>query len=414
VKISVVGLGYIGLPTAAIFASRKYQVLGVDVSQVAVDTINRGNVHIVEPDLDMLVSAAVNQGYLTASIKTEPADVFLIAVPTPLSESENGDDRPKPDTSFVKQACLDIAPVLQKGNLVILESTSPVGTTENMSRWLAETRPDLNFPHDSSKTIDINIAHCPERVLPGRIVRELVENDRIIGGVTPACGVKAKALYENFVQGECVVTSARTAEMTKLAENSFRDLNIAFANELSMICDEMSIDVWELRALANRHPRVDILSPGPGVGGHCIAVDPWFIVDSSPSSARLIRTSREVNRSKEAHIVMQVSDALQNKSDQTLVCLGLAFKPDIDDLRQSPALNIVSDIVSKQLSNRILVVEPNIDSLPDELEGKVELCTYEEAMETADVALLLVDHKQFRAQARPSKAIKLIDTRGVW
>lgn len=418
VTISVVGLGYIGLPTAAMFASRKYKVLGVDVSQVTVDTINRGNVHIVEPDLDMLVSAAVNQGYLTASTETEPADVFLIAVPTPLAKAGEGDDRPKPDVSFIKQACLDIAPVLQKGNLVILESTSPVGTTENMSRWLAKARPDLNFPHDgsedSSKTTEVNIAHCPERVLPGRILRELVENDRIIGGVTPECGIKAKALYENFVQGECVVTSARTAEMTKLTENSFRDLNIAFANELSMICDELSIDVWELRALANRHPRVEILKPGPGVGGHCIAVDPWFVVDSSPDFARLIRTSREVNESKEAYIVTKVVDALEGRSDQTLVCLGLAFKPDIDDLRQSPALNIVGDIVSKQLCNKILVVEPNIDSLPDELKGKVELYSYEEAMEMADIALLLVDHKQFRAKARPSKAITLIDTRGVW
>ena len=414
VTISVIGLGYIGLPTAAIFASRKYKVLGVDVSQLTVDTINRGNVHIVEPDLDMLVSAAVNQGYLTASTKTEPADVFLIAVPTPLSKAGDGDDRPKPDTSFVKQACLDIASVLQKGNLVILESTSPVGTTENVSRWLAEARPDLNFPHDGLKTIDVNIAHCPERVLPGRILRELVANDRIIGGVTPACGIRAKALYESFVQGECAVTTARTAEMTKLTENSFRDLNIAFANELSMICDKLNIDVWELRALANRHPRVDILSPGPGVGGHCIAVDPWFVVDSSPDLARLIRTSREVNESKEAYVVMQVIEALQDNSAQTLVCLGLAFKPDIDDLRQSPALNIVTEIVSKRLSNRILVVEPNIDNLPDELKDKVELCTYEEAMEMADIALLLVDHKQFRTQARPSKAIRLIDTRGVW
>ena len=417
-KITVIGLGYIGLPTAAMFASRKYKVVGVDVSQVTVDTINRGNVHIVEPDLDMLVSAAVNQGYLTASTKAEPADVFLIAVPTPLTRplstaGEDG-DRPKPDISFIKQACIDIAPVLQKGNLLILESTSPVGTTENMSRWLAEARPDLNFPHDSSNAIDVNIAHCPERVLPGRILRELVENDRIIGGVTPACAIKAKALYENFVQGECVVTTARTAEMAKLTENSFRDLNIAFANELSMICDEMNIDVWELRALANRHPRVNVLSPGPGVGGHCIAVDPWFIVDSAPSLARLIRTSREVNESKEAHVVKQVMNALQDKADQTLVCLGLAFKPDIDDLRQSPALNIVTQLVSKQLSNRILVVEPNIDSLPDQLKGRVELCTYEEAMAVADIALLLVDHKQFRAQRRPSKAITLIDTRGVW
>jgi UDP-N-acetyl-D-mannosaminuronic acid dehydrogenase len=273
--ISVIGLGYIGLPTAAVFAARKLKVIGVDVNQKAVDTINGGQIHIVEPDLDIVVHAAVTEGYLRASTRPEPADAFLIAVPTPFKDGH------APDLSYIESASKSIAPVLKKGDLVILESTSPVGATEKMASWLADARPDLTFPQTHGEASDIRVAHCPERVLPGHVLRELVQNDRVIGGMTPKCSEAATRLYKLFVEGECIITNARTAEMCKLTENSFRDVNIAFANELSMICDKFDVDVWELIKLANRHPRVNILQPGPGVGGHCIAVDPWFIVSQA-------------------------------------------------------------------------------------------------------------------------------------
>jgi nucleotide sugar dehydrogenase len=287
--VAMIGLGYIGLPTAAMLASRKIKVIGVDINQHAVDTINKGKIHIVEPELDMIVSAAVSQGYLRATTKPEPADAFLIAVPTPFMGDHD------PDVRFVEAAAKSIAPVLKKGDLVILESTSPVGTTEQMAEWLAKARSDLSFPQQNGEAADINIAYCPERVLPGRVVHELVNNDRVIGGMTERCSQRAIELYKTFVEAECIKTNARTAEMCKLTENSFRDVNIAFANELSIICDKLSINAWELIRLANRHPRVNILNPGPGVGGHCIAVDPWFIVAKTPSEANLIRTAREVN-----------------------------------------------------------------------------------------------------------------------
>src|SRR5690606_30253527 len=269
ITVSIIGLGYIGLPTAAMFASRKVRVIGVDINAEAVATINRGEIHIVEPDLDIAVRAAVTEGYLRATTEPEPADAFLIAVPTPFK----GDNH-EPDLSYIESAARAVAPVLRPGNLVVLESTSPVGATEQMAEWLAGARPDLSFPQTAGEDSDIRIAHCPERVLPGKVMQELIHNDRVIGGMTPRCSDAAVALYKRFVEGECVVTNARTAEMAKLTENSFRDVNIAFANELSIICDKLGIDVWELIALANRHPRVNILQPGPGVGGHCIAVDP--------------------------------------------------------------------------------------------------------------------------------------------
>src|SRR5690606_5491125 len=334
--ISMVGLGYIGLPTAAVFASRKIKVIGVDVNKKAVDTINRGEIHIVEPDLDMVVNAAVKEGYLRATTMPEPADAFLIAVPTPFS-GDNHD----PDLSCSEAAAKAIAPVLKKGNLVILESTSPVGATEQMAEWLAEARPDLSFPQDRGESSDIRIAHCPERVLPGHVLRELVQNDRIIGGMTPKCSEAACALYKSFVEGECVMTDARTAEMCKLTENSFRDVNIAFANELSIICDRLNINVWELIRLANRHPRVNILQPGPGVGGHCIAVDPWFIISKTPDEAKIIRTAREINDAKPKWVIDKVRAAVakimqeapaKTASDITISCFGVSFKADIDDL----------------------------------------------------------------------------------
>lgn len=413
-SLSVIGLGYIGLPTAAVFASRKINVIGVDVNQKAVDTINQGKIHIVEPDLDIAVHAAVTEGYLKATTVPEAADAFIVAVPTPFK----GDNH-EPDLSYIESASKAIAPVLQKGNLVILESTSPVGATEQMAAWLAEARPDLTFPQTHGEESDIRVAHCPERVLPGHVMRELIENDRVIGGMTQKCSDYAVALYKTFVQGECVVTNARTAEMAKLTENSFRDVNIAFANELSMICDKLDINVWELIKLANRHPRVNILQPGPGVGGHCIAVDPWFIVSKTPEQARLIRTAREVNDSKPEWVInkvkLAIADFLQanpakTTKDITLACYGLAFKPDIDDLRESPAMAIAQQLIAFH-SGSVLLVEPNITQLPQKLAGQT-LASTEQAFAQADIHVLLVDHKMFKS-TKPTSGL-VVDSKGIW
>lgn len=393
----MIGLGYIGLPTATLFASRKKKVIGVDVNQHAVDTINQGKIHIVEPDLDMLVQASVQQGYLRATTTPEPADVFLIAVPTPFTDGH------KPDLSFIEAAAKAIAPVLARGNLVILESTSPVGTTEKLAAWLAQARPDLTFPQQAAESADIQIAYCPERVLPGKVVHELVSNDRVIGGMTRTATFMAAALYKTFVQGDLIATNARTAEMCKLTENSFRDVNIAFANELSIICDKLGINVWELIALANRHPRVNILQPGAGVGGHCIAVDPWFIVDTTPDEARMVRMAREVNDYKPEWVLEKVraaiADVLREKpgssmADVKVACLGLAFKPNIDDLRESPAVEITQHIA--QLGCQVLAVEPNIEALPQKLSfPNMTLSQLSDAIATADVVCVLVKHSAF-------------------
>lgn len=415
--ISVIGLGYIGLPTAAVFASRKKKVIGVDVNQKAVDTINRGEIHIVEPDLDMVVHAAVTEGYLKAVTIPEPADAFLIAVPTPFKDDH------EPDLGYIESASKAIAPVLKKGDLVILESTSPVGATEQMAEWMAQARPDLTFPQTHGEESDIRVAHCPERVLPGHVLRELVQNDRVIGGMTAKCSEKAAALYKTFVKGECFITSARTAEMCKLTENSFRDVNIAFANELSIICDKLDINVWELIRLANRHPRVNILQPGPGVGGHCIAVDPWFIVSKTPEQARLIRTAREVNDLKPQWVVDKVKLAVaenllanpqKTAKDVVISCFGLSFKSDIDDMRESPAVNIANKL-SFIHPGKILAVEPNVNSLPTLLADKVILKDMNAALAESDIILLLVDHKEFKSiELTEEDRKKLIDTRGAF
>lgn len=405
--ISVIGLGYIGLPTAAAFAARRKTVVGVDVNRATVDTINSGGVHIVEPDLDMVVRAAVTQGHLRATDKVEPADAFLIAVPTPFSADH------KPDLSYIEAASRAIAPVLKKGDLIVLESTSPVGTTEKIAGWLADMRPDLSFPQQVGEQSDIRVAHCPERVLPGHVIRELVENDRVIGGLTPRCGELARELYQVFVRGECILTDARTAELCKLTENSFRDVNIAFANELSLICDRLDVNVWELIKLANRHPRVNILQPGPGVGGHCIAVDPWFIVDSAPEQAKLIRVARTVNDAKPHWVIERVERTANRFREPLIACLGLAFKANIDDLRESPAVEITSEL-AERFPGRIVAVEPNISSLPPELGERVELCDLRTAMTEADVIVILVDHEQFkRIDPVLFQAKVVIDTRGV-
>ena len=412
--ISVVGLGYIGLPTAAMFAARKIRVIGVDINQSTVDTVNQGKIHIVEPDLDMVVHAVVHQGYLRATTMPEPAEAFLIAVPTPFKGDNN-----VPDLSFIEAACKRIAPVLKHGDLVILESTSPVGTTERMAEWLALARPDLSFPQTAGEQSDIRVAHCPERVLPGKVMQELITNDRIIGGMTARCSELATKLYKTFVTGECVIASSpRVAEMAKLTENSFRDVNIAFANELSMICDKLNMDVWELIVLANRHPRVNILQPGPGVGGHCIAVDPWFIVSSAPEEARLIATAREVNDSKPHWVLDRVSAEIEAElmefSDKTaddvsLSIYGLAFKPDIDDVRESPALEIARALAQMH-PGPMKIVEPNLNILPDQLD-RAELVNVE-AAKLSSVHVMLVDHADFRNSETPKG--RIVDVRGVW
>jgi len=414
--IAMIGLGYIGLPTATLFAVRRKRVIGVDVQPQVVETINQGRIHIVEPELDMLVRAAVSEGYLRATTMPEPADAFLIAVPTPFRENH------QPDVSFIEAAAKSIAPVLRPGNLVILESTSPVGTTERLAEWLAAARPDLRFPQEAGEVADVQVAYCPERVLPGKVVRELVANDRVIGGMSHKAGVLATALYKTFVDGQCLMTDARTAEMCKLTENSFRDVNIAFANELSMICARLGINVWELIALANRHPRVNILQPGAGVGGHCIAVDPWFIVDTTPEEARLIHLAREVNDGKPGWVLQQIKAAVtevlaaqpgRSMASVRVACLGLAFKPDIDDLRESPALTIARQVA--ELGCRASIVEPHIETLPATLvRANVQLRPLYEALADAEVLAVLVGHTVFReATAAIRTHARLVDAVGL-
>lgn len=408
-SVTVVGLGYIGLPTAAILASKDVTVLGVDVSLRTVEAVNRGAVPFVEPDLAAYVAGAVTQGRLRASLTPSPADAFIIAVPTPFA------DGMKPDLSYIQTAAETIAPQLRGGELLILESTSPPGATRRMADWVLAARPDLSADGADGRPV-VHFAHCPERVLPGRVMIELVTNDRIVGGLTTEAAQRARDLYQLFCQGEIHLTDAATAEMAKLVENSFRDVNIAFANELSMISDDLGIDVWELIRLANHHPRVNILQPGPGVGGHCIAVDPWFVVDAVPEKARLIRTAREVNDAKPQWVVDKVRSAAEGLSSPTIAALGLAFKANIDDLRESPSRQIVGQLADELPGATILVVEPHVDELPKELANRrnVELVTLEEARIRADFPVLLVDHDLFvhdDGQARWAGAG--VDTRGV-
>ena len=407
--VCVVGLGYIGLPTAAVIARSGSKVLGIDVSQQVVDTINRGEIHIEEVDLDGLVQGVVARGLLSASTQVAPADVFVIAVPTPFDKDH------APDVSYVLAAGRAIAPVLKPGDIIILESTSPVGTTEQVRDLIAELRPDLKIPGISRETPDISIAYCPERVLPGKILEELVGNDRSIGGITPRCARKALAFYKRFVRGACITTDARSAEMTKLVENAYRDVNIAFANELSIVSDKMGLDVWEVIRLANRHPRVNILSPGPGVGGHCIAVDPWFIVHGAPDETPLIRTARGVNDAKMHHVVARAEDLVAAHPEARVACLGLAFKANIDDFRESPA-RFVAARLARRFGSRIRVVEPYAAKLPIEFtDTGATLIDIDTALEDCEVLIVLVDHDVFRVVPLAERAAKQVyDTRGIW
>jgi UDP-N-acetyl-D-mannosaminuronic acid dehydrogenase len=405
----VIGLGYIGLPTAALLASNGWNVCGVDVSKRVVETVNAGGVHIEEHDLDKLVHDAIAARTLVASTEVPTASFYMIAVPTPLGPNK------APDISFVEAAARAIAPRLSPGACVIIESTSPVGTTEKVGQIISQLRPDLAVPRaDSSEGADIALAYCPERVLPGRIVSELVHNDRVIGGVTPACTERAALLYTSFVKGDCLHTTARVAETVKLVENAFRDVNIAFANELSMIADQLGVDVWEVIGLANRHPRVNILQPGPGVGGHCIAVDPWFLVAGAPEAARLVRTAREVNDHKAVHTEAKIRALLEAAPGGKVALLGLAFKPDIDDFRESPALQI-AEALAQAHGNRILVVEPFARHMPAGLAGTgAELVTLDAALQAAEIVVVLVDHTAFKHLGPEDLTGKVVfDTRGM-
>lgn len=395
-NICVFGLGYIGLPTAAMFAHHGANVIGVDVNPHAVETINQGKIHIVEPGLEAIVKQAVDNGKLKASLTPVHSDAYLIAVPTPFK----GDDH-EPDLSYIHAVSKALAPLLEKGDVVILESTSPVGATEKMVEWLAEERPDLTFPkyHEPENEADIFVAYCPERVLPGKVVEELISNDRIIGGMTKESTEKAQEVYRIFVEGDLLATNSRTAEMAKLTENASRDVSIAFANELSIISDKLDINVWELIELANHHPRVNILQPGAGVGGHCIAVDPWFIVNKNPDEAKIIRTAREINDYKPNWVIGKIKGEVDKLKKQgidkpTVALLGLAFKPDIDDLRESPAVNIAREMLDIE-SVEVLLVEPNINKLPQSLTAG-NLVELDSALEKADIIAILVGHEQFR------------------
>jgi UDP-N-acetyl-D-mannosaminuronic acid dehydrogenase len=408
-KVVVLGLGYIGLPTAAVIARTGAKVLGVDVHAHVVDTVNSGKVHIEEIDLDGLVSGVVARGNLRASLQIEPADVFVIAVPTPFGDNH------QPDIGYVLKAATSIAVVLKVGDVVVLESTSPVGTTEKVAELLAQLRPDLKIPGHCTGSADVAIAYCPERVLPGRILVELIDNDRVIGGVTPRCARKALQFYRRFVRGACVTTSAKAAEMTKLAENAFRDVNIAFANELSLVADGMGVDVWEVIRLANRHPRVNILSPGPGVGGHCIAVDPWFLVSAAPERTPLIRTAREVNDGKVDHVIAEAAALIDADPGASVACLGLAFKANIDDFRESPALKVAATLAGRY-GRRVAIVEPYAAALPSAFEGTgATLIDVDSALERCDTLIVLVDHDVFRSIPLEERGGKRVyDTRGIW
>jgi UDP-N-acetyl-D-mannosaminuronic acid dehydrogenase len=401
-KICVVGLGYIGLPTASLLATKGFKVLGVDVSQDVVNTINQGEIHIVEPDLDILVKSAVNSGNLSASLEPSEADVFIIAVPTPFKKiTDSNEMQKKPDLSYIESATKKISSYIKKGNLVILESTSPVGTTNEIVAEILKEK-----GHNIGE--DVFVSHCPERVLPGRILTELVENDRVIGGINDKSTKVTVDFYEQFVRGSVLPTTAKTAEMVKLTENSSRDVQIAFANELSMICETEDIDPWEVIDLANRHPRVNILKPGPGVGGHCIAVDPWFIVDRSPEYSKLIKTARQVNDSKPEWVLNRVRRCADKFKNPTIGCLGITFKADIDDLRESPAYDIVKQLLTENIGE-IIISEPNIDSI----EG-INLSEVEETVKKSDILLILVDHKEFNSLRYQDLSEKIIiDTKGI-
>jgi UDP-N-acetyl-D-mannosaminuronic acid dehydrogenase len=408
--VAVVGLGYIGLPTAVCLATGGLQVTGVDLSPGVVELVNRGQAPFAEPDLSVAVSGAVAMGRLTAQCEMPPAGAYIIAVPTPFAEGH------RPDLTAVLAAARAIAPVLRGGEVIVLESTVPPGTTRQLSELIGSLRPDLRLPH-SGDGADVHLAHCPERVLPGRIMIEIAANDRVIGGLTPACAARAAALYQTFCHGSLLITDAASAEMAKLAENAYRDVNIAFANELSLICARLGLDTWEIRRLANHHPRVDILRPGPGVGGHCIAVDPWFIIDAAPEEAALIATARRVNDEMPARVAAQVIATSRRFREPAIACLGLSFKADTEDLRESPAVEVIRHLAAALPGTKILAADPHAAALPVRLDdlGNVLLTDTAAALRDADIVAILTDHTCFRSIRRSALTGKVIyDTRGLW
>jgi len=409
--LAVIGMGYIGLPTATVLATRGVRVIGVDVNPRIVEAISRGEVPFVEPDLAVAVSGAVAMGHLSMSREVPEADAYIIAVPTPFNPDHSA------DLSYVQAAAEQVAPHLRPGNIVVLESTSPPGTTEKVSRWIGALRPDLKMPHETSTIPDIHVAHCPERVLPGRIMIEMITNSRVVGGLTSRCAEHAATIYRVFAQGEILLTDAASAEMAKLVENAYRDVNIAFANELSLIAEALRLDVWDVIRLANQHPRVNILAAGPGVGGHCIPVDPWFIVAAAPEQARLIRTAREVNDHKPHHVAEQVIAKAQRFRSPTIACLGLTFKANVDDIRESPAIEVVNLIAQALPENEILLADPYVDKMPELLRSNANLhmAGAADAVERADIVVLLVEHEAFKPLRHNRHNGKVIyDTRGAW
>ena len=410
-KIAVVGLGYIGLPTATVLATRGIQVVGVDVNSRIVEAISRGETPFIEPDLAVAVSGAVAMGRLSVARDMPEADAFIIAVPTPFNPDHTA------DLSYVQAAAEQVATKLKPGDIVVLESTSPPGTTEKVSRWIGAVRPDLRMPHIVGASADIYVAHCPERVLPGRIMIEMITNNRVVGGLTSSCAIKAASIYRVFSQGEILLTDAASAEMAKLVENAYRDVNIAFANELSLITESLRLDVWEVIRLANQHPRVNVLSPGPGVGGHCIPVDPWFIVAAAPHLAKLIRTAREVNDHKPHHVADQVIAKAGRFRSPSIACLGLTFKANVDDIRESPAIEVVELIANALPEVEIMVADPYVDELPPRLQSNanLRLANGGDAVDQADIIVLLVEHDAFKALRHTRHNGKVIyDTRGGW
>jgi len=413
-RAAVVGLGYIGLPTAVSLATGGLEVIGVDVNPGIVERVNRGETPFAEPDLSVAVSGAVAMGRLRAQQEMPQADAYVIAVPTPFTGDHDAEPggrppgTPRADLSYVMAAAEAIADVLRGGEVIVLESTAPPGTTRRVSELIAARRPDLHLPHVPDIPPDVHVAHCPERVLPGRVMIEIATNDRVIGGLTPACAARAAELYRTFCRGELIV---------KLAENAYRDVNIAFANELLLICQRLGLDVWEIRQMANHHPRVEILRPGPGVGGHCIAVDPWFIVEAAPDQARLIRAARAVNDQMPAHTADQIVTTSRRFREPRIACLGLSFKADVGDLRESPAVDITARVAAALPDVKILVAEPHAPSLPGELDelGNVVMTDAEHAIAESDVIALLVDHSCFRAIKKTQLTGKVVyDTRGMW
>jgi UDP-N-acetyl-D-mannosaminuronic acid dehydrogenase len=410
-RLAILGLGYIGLPTAVALATRGIEVVGVDVNPQVVASISRGEVTFAEPDLAIAVSGAVALGRLTATTETPEADAYVIAVPTPFNEDRSA------DLSYVKAAAEQIAPKLKAGAIVVLESTSPPGTTERVAQWIGALRPDLRMPSATERSADLFVAHCPERVLPGRIMIEMITNDRVVGGLTPRCAEKAASIYRVFAQGEILLTDAASAEMAKLAENAYRDVSLAFANELSLICESLHIDVWEVIRLANRHPRVSILNPGPGVGGHCIPVDPWFIISAAPTLSPLMRAARKINDSRPRQVADQVVARSQRFRAPTIACLGLTFKANVDDVRESPAIEVVEHLAAALPETEILISDPFVQSMPKKLCGhsNIRLEDSRVAVDNADIVVLLVEHDPFKSLRHTRLNGKVLyDTRGAW